>query len=607
MNSWRLVFAATVLTGCTASLDAPQGTGAAAGMGSGATGSGATGSGATGSGATGSGATGSGATGSGATGSGATGSGGTSGSLGTGGSGAGMNCTPGVAPTSQIPRLSNQEYDRTIRDLLGLTTLTASSGSAPSNLLATDQSGGLTDVGWAAYKTVGEEIATQVMADPALKTNFIKCDPAAPTCLHDTAVSFGRKAFRRPLSPDEIAAFDAVIAQGADITPTGAPAEVAEALLYMFLISPGFLQREELQETDDGGGHYNLSTYEVASRLSYTLWGSMPDDMLSQAADSQQLGTPAQILAQAQRMVQDPRARDMTQTFHRFYMLMGLNTRWDNTNKDATKYPAFNRNIVPQLQEETEMFFDATVFAKNGTFEDLLTSTTAYVSAATAPLYGLDPSKFSAGLTETKLDANHPGFLTRLGFLNAYSAYSHTSPILRGAFITKQVLGIKIGAPPPGAEQTPLPASSEVLDTNRKQYAALTQGKDCTGCHTPFINPPGFALEAFSTVGSWQTTEADTGKPIDSTADIQLDDTGNNVVHVTGPADLMAAIAKAPGAKAQYASKWVSFAYGREEDPNDACTVQQLATKMTTGGYSIQNLMTDLTQTLSFRVRAVAQ
>jgi hypothetical protein len=611
MNSWRLVFAATVLTGCTASIDAPSGAGAAAGMGkptgSGATGSGATGSGATGSGATGSGATGSGATGSGATGSGATGSGGTSGTTGSGGSGASATCTPGVPNTSQIPRLTNAEYDRTIRDLLGVTALTASAGSTPSNLLATDQAGGLTDVGWAAYKTVGEDIAQQVMADATLKTKFISCDPAVGTCLHDTAVSFGRKAFRRPLTTDEVAAFDAVIAAGPDITPTGAPAEVAEALLYNFLVSPSFLQREELQDSSDGAGHFNLSSYEVASRLSYTLWGSTPDDALNQAADGQQLGTPEQILAQATRMVADQRARDMTQDFHRYYMLMGLNTRWDNTNKDPNLYPAFNASLVPAMQQETEMFFDSIVFAKKGTFNDLLTSTTAFVSAATAPLYGLDPSKFGAGLTETTLDANHPGFLTRLGFLNAYSGYTGTSPILRGAFVTKQVLGIAIGNPPPGAEQTPLPAASDTLDTNRKRFAQLTSGSDCVGCHAGFINPPGFALEAFNTVGSWQTMESDTKAPIDTTADIALDDTGTNKVHVTGPADLMAAIATAPGAKSQYASKWVSFAYQREGDPGDACTVQQLATKMTTSGYTVLNLMTDLTQTLSFRVRAAGQ
>lgn len=616
MNGWKLVFGAAVLSGCTASIDEPQGGhpsgGTQAGpgmMGSGAS-AGTTTSGPGAQGTSGStsnpGATGS----SGSTGTGAgtgTGTGGTGTGTGTGPDpGTGANCTPGVPVTSQIPRLTNAQYDATVRDLLGLTTLTASGNSVPSNLLATDQTGGLTDVGWAAYKTSADAIAAQVMATPAMKAKFISCDPAAGTCLHDTAVSFGRKAYRRPLSAEEIAAFDAFLAQGKDITPTGAPAEVAEALLSLFLVSPGFLQREELQETSDGAGHTSLSPYEVASRLSYMMWGSMPDDTLNQAADANQLTTPQQILTQAQRMLQDPRARDMVSAFHRYYMLMGLNTRWDNTNKDSSLYPAFNRGLVPALQEETEMFFDDVVFAKGGTFNDLLTSTTAFVSSATAPLYGLDPSKFTTSLTETQLDANHPGFLTRLGFLNAYSGYSSTSPILRGAFITKEVLGIAIGAPPPGAAQTPLPPASDTLDTNRKRYDALTSGDACKGCHGPFVNPPGFAMEAFDTVGSWQTAEHDTQKPIDTTADIAVD-AGGTTVHVTGPKDLMAAIAAAPGAKARYASKWVSYAYQREGDPDDACTVQQLAAKMTAGGYTVQNLITDLTQTLSFRVRVAGQ
>jgi hypothetical protein len=514
------------------------------------------------------------------------------------------SCTPGVPATSQIPRLSNAQYDRTVRDLLGITGLSAYNGSTPSNLLATDQVGGLTDVGWAGYKTVGDAIATQVMGDASLKTKFITCDPAVGTCLHDTAVSFGRKAFRRPLTADEIAAFDAVIAAGPEITPSGAPAEVAEAVLYMFLVSPSFIQREELQDSSDAGGHFVLSSYEVASRLSYLLWGSTPDDLLNQAADNQALGTAEQIGQQAQRMLQDPKARDMVAAFHRSYMLMGTNTRWDNTNHDSTLYPAFSKDLVAALQQETELYFDAVVFAKHGTFEDLLESPLAFVSSATAPLYGLDPSKFGANLTETTLDANRPGFLTRLGFLNAYSSYGTTSPILRGAFITKQVLGIAIGAPPPGASQTPVPDASADLDTNRKRVAAQTSGGQCAGCHQPFVNPPGFALESFNAVGSWQTTEHDTGAAIDSSADIMLDSAGPPV-HVDGPAELVAAIASASGAKAQYAGQWISFTTGRAADPGDACDVTQLTAKMTASGYTVLDLITDLTQTLSFRVRTV--
>jgi len=110
-------------------------------------------------------------------------------------------CVPGIAATSQVPRIANEQYDRTVRDLLGVTTLAASSNVVPSTLLATDQAGGLTDLGWSAYQSVADMIATQVMEDPMLKSNYMKCTPTgADTCLHDTIVEFGRRALRRPLT-----------------------------------------------------------------------------------------------------------------------------------------------------------------------------------------------------------------------------------------------------------------------------------------------------------------------------------------------------------------------------------------------------------------------
>ncbi|HYP89857.1 MAG TPA: DUF1592 domain-containing protein, partial [Polyangiaceae bacterium] len=250
--------------------------------------------------------------------------GGSSSTPGASGSGSGSSvagpgpCAPGIQATSQIPRLTNAQYDRTVRDLLGVTGLKASGDAVPSSILATDQAGSLTSLGWSSYDSVAKMISAQVMADAALKTKFLKCSGATTdaTCLHDTVVSFGRKAFRRPLSTDEVAAFDAIIAKGPTITKTGAPDEVAEALLYLFLISPSFLQRGEITETADGAGHFTLSSYEVASRLSYMLWGSAPDDVLNQAADANQLSTPEQLKAQAERMLAMPQARDMVGAFH---------------------------------------------------------------------------------------------------------------------------------------------------------------------------------------------------------------------------------------------------------------------------------------------------
>ena len=119
------------------------------------------------------------------------------------------DCVPGLVVTTQVPRLKNAEYDRTIRDLVGVTGLTASNNVLPSSLLATDQEGSLSDLGWSSYQTVGQMIATQVMADPDARAKFLLCDLSAPSCLDDTIVEFGRRAFRRPVDPEHVALFKA--------------------------------------------------------------------------------------------------------------------------------------------------------------------------------------------------------------------------------------------------------------------------------------------------------------------------------------------------------------------------------------------------------------
>lgn len=541
-------------------------------------------------------------------GSGGTARGGSSGVSGDGygGTGGDIACTPGIAPTSQVPRLTGAQYDRTVRDLLGVTGLTAAGNAAPSSLLAPDQAGSVTAVAWSAYQSVAEQIAEQVIADASLKANFLTCtpDPADSTCFHDTIVEFGRRAFRRPLVADEVAAFDALVAKGAAITEHGTGDEIAETLLYAFLVSPSFLQRAEIAENSDGSGYFTLSGTEIAQRLSYMLWGSTPDAVLDQAADDDELTTKEAIYTQAERMLADPKAHDMVAAFHRYYLNMGDNTHWSITDHDPTLFPGFTQALVPVMQAEIEKLFDALVFAKQAAFKDLLLTDEAFVTAATAPLYGLDPARFGTDLTETTLD-QRPGFLTRIGFLSAYADYSRASPILRGAFITKEVLGLDVGAPPPEAAQTPFP-DDPTLDTNRKRYDAITAGQSCVACHHQFINPPGYVLEAYDAVGRFQTVEADTSAPIDTSADIAIDGSGNTL-HVANPTELMALLAGSPSAQHQYAEKWTSFVYQRERAPEDECTVEAIASKMTNDGYPILTIAADLTQPDSFRLRAIAR
>lgn len=531
------------------------------------------------------------------------GSGGTSaGTGGVNGSGTGATngadgpevCVPGIPGTSQLPRLTNAQYDNTIQALTGLS-------STPSTMLAPDKPGSVDQRTWDGYTTAAEALAAEVMADANARSQVIPCSPAPDEagCVRQLIEQFGRRAFRRPLTPDEVARFEGLYASRAEITATGSFDEVAQLIIKAFLLSPSFLTRAEIAEQPEGD-LYVLNGYEVASRLSYMIWGSMPDEALFQAAADGSLSTSDGILAQAQRMLQDGKARRLVAAFHERYAHMGEGTRWSTFTRDTSLYPAFSDALIPQLVEETEALFDHIVFDLGGSFRDLLTSPVALVNASTAPLYGLNSADYGSQLTPVTLDAaTRPGIFTRLGFLASHASFNRTSPILRGAFLQKEILCKEIPPPPPDVEGTPLP-SGEGLITNRQKVDAQTAAPTCANCHHEVINPTGFALESFDAVGAIQAT--DNGAPVDTVASVLI---GEGQVEVTGPADLMNAIASSPEAQRCYTKKWVSYAYEREANSMDSCTVNTLAQKLTQDGYTVVNLIADLTQTDAFRMRAV--
>lgn len=502
----------------------------------------------------------------------------------------GCSAVPG---TTQLPRLTRLQYDNTIRDLVGLV-------GDFSSMLAPDSTGSVDARAWEGYQAAAKSISEQAMADANARSRLIPCTPTGDgsECARQFITAFGQRAFRRPLSEEEVARFESLYATRSEITATGEFEETIQLLLRAFLSSPSFLTRAEIAEIPEGESLV-LSDYEVASRLSYMLWDSMPDEPLLAAASAGELTTSDEILDQAQRMVQDPKARAKVAAFHRHYAHMGPGTRWSEISRDTTRYPDFDPAQVPAMSEETERFFDHVVFEASGTFQDLLTSPIGFVNAALAPLYGLDPSGFGPELERVELDPQtRAGVFTRLGFLTSHSSFDRTSPILRGAFLQKDVLCTEIPPPPPDVEGTPLP--TEGLTTNRERVTAQTAPGDCAGCHHNLINPTGFALETYDAVGALQAL--DNGAPIDSSARIPM---GGSLVDVDGPVALMEALADAPEAQRCYARKWVEYAYARELTNEDSCTVDMLSSRMAGGGYTVLDLITDLTQSESFRYRAM--
>jgi Protein of unknown function (DUF1592)/Protein of unknown function (DUF1588)/Protein of unknown function (DUF1595)/Protein of unknown function (DUF1585) len=505
-------------------------------------------------------------------------------------------CVPGIPATSQIPRLLNRHYEAVVRDLLGVTFVGTDNKTA-SQLLVADSDGPMTPDAWRIYLDVGGQIARAVMTGPN-RSRFMSCDPASAGCLEQTIRTFGRKAFRRPLTDAEVARFQKL----GQTMPAGMPEEVAEATLLAFLVSPSFLLLPELATTPDRSGQgLALSSHEVATRLSLLLWGSIPDDALNAAADADQLQTEEQILTQARRMIGvHEKTGPLLASFHRDWVQMNNdNAHWWKADHDPKTYPLYSAEAKPSWQAELDAFFQDVAFA-GGSFRDLLLSNVAFVNKYNAAIYGLDPAKFGTDLTKTQLDAaQRPGFMTRAGFLSSYAGYNATSPILRGAFISVYMLGVNPGAPIPGATMMTVQGD---FKTQRAYVEALTKPAQCTGCHA-IINPPGFAMENYDGIGKWQTVDPRGGAIDASVTTATVNFGGGKTKPISSPLQLMQEIADTPKSKQLYAQAWVSYAFGRAPNGNDRCVVDQLDAKLAQNGYSILDLLADLTQTDTFRLR----
>jgi len=502
-------------------------------------------------------------------------------------------CVPGIPVTTQIPMLLNRQYASVVRDLLGVTTVDGTQPVADALIGDADQ---MTAAAWKVYQDVGAKIAAQVMAG-ANKSKFISCEPTAADCLKTTVQNFGRKAFRRALTDEEVASFMTLNSA----TPAGTPAQVAEAILNAFLVSPSFLLIPELN-TETEGSAIKLSQQEVATRLSFLLWGSVPDDALNAAADAKQLGTKEQILAQATRMIQvREKTGPFVSTFHDDWAQMNNSSaHWFKGKHDTKVYPDYTDASLAANRKELDAFFEEVAYT-NGSFKDLLLSNVAFVNKDNAVAYGLDPSKYTDALTKVTLDSAtnpRPGFMTRAGFLSSYANFGATSPILRGSYMAIWLLSVNVPAPDPAfAMQT----VSGTFTTTRSYVEALTMvNQPCKGCHEVF-NGLGFVMENYDGIGKWQTKDP-MGGDINSTATVNF---GNGLAskEISKPVDLMTAIAAAPKAQELYAQAWVSFSTGRQPNGNDQCTVNALTKKLAGDGYTILGLLGDLTQADSFRLR----
>lgn len=508
-------------------------------------------------------------------------------------------CVPGQPPvTPRLRRLTFAQYDRTVQDVLGVT-------ATPSAELGPEIPG-MTPLLWAGIERAAANVAAAVVADGATFAAMMPCTSNDDACAARFVAEIGRRLYRRPLTPQEIARYtDVLWAERAELTENGTFEEGIGLLLEAMLQSPTFLLRIEASNTADGE-RILLGGYERATRIAYALWNAPPDDALLDAAEAGELDTPEGVRAQARRMLTSPegveRSRAMMRAAHADWLGMrgAYAAFWSNTQRDPALYPEFVAGIDASFREEVLRFTDLVAFERNGSFADLFTSPVTQVNAELAPIYGLEGDY--ASWTTVELDPEErPGLLTRAGFVGTHGRYGRGSLIFRGAFVLKRMLCQETGSPPAGVDATPLPQSAE-LRTTRDRVEAMTAGQPCAGCHTDRINPAGFALEAFDGIGRHRTEED--GFPIDTTGVLNLD---GRPTSFAGAKEYAEAIAASKEAQQCYVDRLTEFTFDREGARLDCGGGGALAAKLGDPNMSLTDFLVELVADDNFLYRATQE
>jgi hypothetical protein len=500
------------------------------------------------------------------------------------------------AGASEIRRLSRNEYDNTIADLLNDTSRPGAAFPPATVMLGFDNAGGAAKP--SALLVEQYEAAAQSLANAANLPRLLNCQgmmPGAATpaaedaCAASFIGSFGLRAYRRKLLPDEVARYQAFYAAG-KAKHGFLPA--IKMVLQAFLLAPPFLYRIE-GAGEARGGVVAVAPYDLASRLSYLLWSSMPDAALFEAAAGNALATPAQLAAQVTRMLGDPRASKGTRNF--FGQWLELHAL-ERVVKDPV-YAKWTPTIAPLLREESERFVEEVVLRGERTLDALLKAPYSYYNRELAAFYGA-ASVSGLALQRVTLDpTRRAGVLTQAAFLAAHAKPNQSSPVSRGTFVRGRLL-CSPPPPPPANLNVQLPAPDPRSST-RERLAQHRADPACSGCHQ-LIDPIGLAFERYDGIGAWRTTDG--GKPVDATGAIV--GAGDADGPVDGAIQLAGKVAGSAQARGCFARQVLRFALGREETAEDACTLDALTAALTRSNGSLPELYAALVASDAFRYRS---
>lgn len=509
---------------------------------------------------------------------------------------------PGACDTvgpSPVRRLSQAEYRATLRDLfagidVGQPTLTPDNAvngfeNRADKLFATE--GNIGDFSKAAIGVAAKAIAAMdkllpcaAQADEACGKTFVK--------------DFGERAFRRPLSADELTRYGANFETvRKDIGFKEATQLTIEAMLQ----SVNFLYRLDLGDPNkDVNGRRGVIGFEMASRLSYLLWGSMPDADLFKAAREGKLTDDADILAQAKRMLNDEHMRGQMVDFHRQWLDFDhINLVYQREGeKDATKYPGYTAELRAAMRQESDRFTEMVMVDGSHVFADMLTSRATFVNAPLAKLYGVKAP--TSGWEKVELPQDErSGILTRAAFLASHGHKFSGSPPLRAVHVMRRLLCMPELIPAANANTSePVQKAGEAPKTNRQLFEArVAENNTCKACHQ-LIDPIGFPFENYDAIGGYR--KQDNGIDVDASGELQSTDVDGPVANAI---ELSSKLAKSAQVQACMARQWLGFATGVEPEEDD-CRVQRLADVLKAADGDVHMLLLSLVKSPDFLSRS---
>ncbi len=375
--------------------------------------------------------------------------------------------------------------------------------------------------------------------------------------------AFASRAFRRPVRPDEVDGLLRVFK--VPLANKESYLKCMQVAVTAALVSPQFLFRVELDPKSSKDSRL-LEGHEIASRLSYFLWSSMPDEELLKLAAGGKLNEPKAIEAQVDRMLKDPKSASLTATFGDQWLQMG---KLGGLRPDPRRFPEFLQSIRNLMVRETHMFF-ADVVANDRSILEFLDSKHSFLNNALAAYYGI-PGVEGSQMRRVELNTERRGGLLGMGsILMLNSNPTRTSPTKRGKWILEQILGTPPPPPPPGADQLASKPNDKLKMTLRQQMEAHRSNPDCASCHSK-MDPMGFSLENYNAVGSWRFRDE---------GDVDVDASGllPDGTKFNGPAELKAILmSKKDQFARSLAEKLLIFALGRGVTLRDDCAIEDIA------------------------------